>query len=95
MADQRQAAARGREFLRVHRHECACADRGGATASAALSGGIGGNIGYGGNLPIPLLKGVFPFGWPAIAAGAVFGILVNLLFLAWKPPRVRSTDVLE
>ena len=48
-----------------------------------------------GNLPIPLLKGVFPFGWPAIASAAVFGILLNLLFLAWKPPQVRSVDVLE
>jgi len=57
--------------------------------------GIGGNIGYGGNLPIPLLKSVFPFGWPAIAAAAVFGILVNLLFVFIKPPKVRATDVLQ
>ena len=66
-----------------------------AIVALILVVGIGGNIGYGGNLPIPLLKGVFPFGWPAIASAAVFGILVNLLFLVWKPPQVRATDVLE
>ncbi len=66
-----------------------------AIVALILVVGIGGNIGYGGNLPIPLLKGVFPFGWPAIASAAVFGILLNLLFLAWKPPQVRSVDVLE
>jgi uracil permease len=48
--------------------------------------GIGGNIGYpNGFLPIPLLQGVFPFGWPAIATGAVFGILINAIFLIFKP----------
>jgi uracil permease len=57
--------------------------------------GIGGNIGYGGNLPIPLLQKIFPFGWPAIATAAVFGILINLLFVAIKPPKVRTQDVLE
>jgi uracil permease len=49
--------------------------------------GIGGNIGYpNGFLPIPLLQGIFPFGWPAIATGAVFGILVNAIFLIFKAP---------
>jgi uracil permease len=66
-----------------------------AIVALILVVGIGGNIGYGGNLPIPLLKGVFPFGWPAIAAAAVFGILVNLLFLLVKPPKIRATDVLQ
>jgi uracil permease len=66
-----------------------------AIVALILVVGIGGNIGYGGNLPIPLLKGVFPFGWPAIAAAAVFGILVNLLFLLVKPPKVRASDVLQ
>jgi uracil permease len=66
-----------------------------AIVALILVVGIGGNIGYGGNLPIPLLKGVFPFGWPAIAAAAVFGILVNLIFVFIKPPKVRSTDVLQ
>ncbi len=57
--------------------------------------GIGGNIGYNGNLPIPLLQGVFPIGWPAIATGAVVGIIINLIFVTFKPPQVRATDVLE
>jgi uracil permease len=53
--------------------------------------GIGGNIGFsGGFLPIPALQGIFPYGWPAIATGAVVGILLNLLLLAWKPPVVRE-----
>ncbi|MFP3854618.1 MAG: uracil-xanthine permease family protein [Anaerolineales bacterium] len=53
--------------------------------------GIGGNIGYeGGFLPIPLLQGLFPFGWPAIATGAVAGILLNLIFLIFKPPVVEA-----
>ena len=48
--------------------------------------GIGGNIGYpGGFLPIPMLSGIFPNGWPAIATGAVFGILLNAVFLIFKP----------
>ncbi|MBA4384224.1 MAG: xanthine permease [Anaerolinea sp.] len=66
-----------------------------AIVALILVVGIGGNIGYGGNLPIPLLKSVFPFGWPAIAAAAVFGILVNLLFVFIKPPKIRATDVLQ
>jgi uracil permease len=66
-----------------------------AIVALILVVGIGGNIGYGGNLPIPLLKSVFPFGWPAIAAAAVFGILVNLLFVLVKPPKIRATDVLH
>ena len=66
-----------------------------AIVALILVVGIGGNIGYGGNLPIPLLKGVFPFGWPAIAAAAVFGILVNLIFVLIKPPKVRASDVLQ
>jgi len=66
-----------------------------AIVASILVIGIGGNIGYGGNLPIPLLKSVFPLGWPAIATAAVFGILINLIFVFIKPPKVRSTDVLE
>jgi uracil permease len=58
-----------------------------AVGSTIMIIGIGGNIGYqGGFLPIPLLQGIFPFGWPAIATGAVFGILVNAIFLIFKPP---------
>ncbi len=66
-----------------------------AIVALILVVGIGGNIGYGGNLPVPLLQKIFPFGWPAIATAAVLGILVNLLFVAIKPPKVRSADVLQ
>ena len=52
--------------------------------------GIGGNIGYpGGFLPFPILQGIFPYGLPAIATGAVFGILINLIFVFFKPPEER------
>ena len=48
--------------------------------------GIGSNIGYpGGFLPIPIFQGVFPNGLPAIATGAVLGILINAIFLIFKP----------
>ena len=53
--------------------------------------GVGGHIGYpGGFLPIPALTGIFPQGWPAIATGAVAGILLNLLFELIKPPVVEA-----
>ena len=62
-----------------------------AIGATVLIVGIGGNMGFpGGFLPIPLLQGVFPSGWPAIATAAVFGILMNLITLAWKPPVVRG-----
>jgi uracil permease len=66
-----------------------------AIGAMILIVGIGGNIGYPNGLPIPLLKNVFFGGWPPIATAAVLGILVNLIFIAFKPPVVRSTDVLE
>ena len=66
-----------------------------AIVALILVVGLGGNIGYNGNLPVPLLKSVFPAGWPAIATAAVLGILVNLIFVFIKPPKVRSTDVLQ
>ncbi len=48
--------------------------------------GIGGNIGYpGGFLPITI-PGIFPSGLPAIATAAVLGILINAVFLIFKPP---------
>ncbi len=51
--------------------------------------GIGGNIGYpGGFLPIPI-AGVFPDGLPAIATGAVVGIIINAIFLIFKPPKAE------
>ena len=53
-----------------------------AVGATIMIVGIGGNIGYpGGFLPIPLLKGIFPYGWPAIATGAVAGIIINAIFL--------------
>ncbi len=62
-----------------------------AIGATILIIGIGGNIGFpGGFLPIPLLTGIFPSGWPAIATGAVVGILLNLITLAWKPPMERT-----
>lgn len=47
--------------------------------------GIGGHIAYDSFLPIPLLQGVFPNGWPAIATAAVVGILINLIFKLLPP----------
>lgn len=62
-----------------------------AIGATVLIIGIGGNIGFsGGFLPIPLFTSVFPYGWPAIATGAVVGILMNLLTLFWKPPLERA-----
>ena len=47
--------------------------------------GIGGNIGYpGGFIPVNV-PGVFPSGLPAIATAAVLGILINAIFLIFKP----------
>lgn len=54
--------------------------------------GIGGHIGYpDGFLPIPFLQGIFPYGWPAIATGAVAGVLLNGLFTLVRPPAVHRT----
>jgi len=62
-----------------------------AIGASILIIGIGGNIGFpGGFLPIPALKGIFPSGWPAIATGAVVGILMNLILVIFKPPVVRA-----
>jgi uracil permease len=62
-----------------------------AIGATILIVGIGGNIGFpGGFLPIPALQGIFPSGWPAIATGAVVGILMNLILVIFKPP--VSTD---
>lgn len=49
--------------------------------------GIGGNIGFEGGF-IPVTVGtVFPNGLPAIATAAVLGILLNLVFLIFEPPK--------
>ena len=47
--------------------------------------GIGGNIGFpGGFIPITI-PGIFPSGLPAIATAAVLGILLNVIFLIFRP----------
>lgn len=49
--------------------------------------GIGGNIGYpGGFIPVSV-PGIFPSGLPAIATAAVLGILLNAVFLIFKPQK--------
>ena len=66
-----------------------------AVGATIMVVGIGGNIGFsGGFLPIPIFQGVFPNGLPAIATAAVLGILINLVFLIFKPP-VADTSVLD
>jgi len=56
-----------------------------AVGAVIMVVGIGGNIGYpGGFLPINV-PGVFPNGLPAIATAAVLGILINAIFLIFKP----------
>ncbi len=63
-----------------------------AIGAVILIVGIGGNIGFpGGFLPVAgFLKGLFPQGLPAIATGAVLGILINLVLVFIKPPSVRA-----
>ena len=62
-----------------------------AIGATILVIGIGGNIGFAnGFLPVPILKSVFPYGWPAIATGAVVGIVMNLITRLWKPPLERA-----
>jgi uracil permease len=61
-----------------------------AVGAIILIVGIGGNIGFpGGFLPFPIAN-VFPYGLPAIATGAVLGILINLIFVIFKPAQERS-----
>jgi len=56
-----------------------------AVGSVIMVVGIGGNIGYpGGFIPVPV-PGLFPSGLPAIATAAVLGILINLIFVIFKP----------
>jgi uracil permease len=58
--------------------------------------GVGGHIGFpDGFLPIPLLTSIFPYGWPAIATGAVAGILLNVIFIVFKPPQVSYVEAGE
>jgi uracil permease len=60
-----------------------------AIGAVVMVVGIGGHIGYNSFLPIPLLQNIFPQGWPAIATGALLGILLNAIFLIFKPPQTR------
>jgi uracil permease len=56
-----------------------------AIGAVVMVVGIGGHIGFpNGFLPIPALQGIFPYGWPAIATGAVLGIVLNLIFKVFK-----------
>jgi len=63
-----------------------------AVGAVILIVGIGGNIGFpGGFIPVAgFLSGVFPSGLPAIATGAVLGILINLVFVIFKTPEERA-----
>ncbi len=63
-----------------------------AIGAVILIVGIGGNIGFpGGFLPVGgFLSGLFPQGLPAIATGAVLGIIINLIFVIFKPSQERS-----
>ncbi|MCJ7716754.1 MAG: xanthine permease, partial [Anaerolineales bacterium] len=62
-----------------------------AVGAVIMVVGIGGNIGFaGGFLPIPILSGIFPSGLPAIATAAVLGILLNAIFLIFKPPVIAE-----
>lgn len=61
-----------------------------AIGAIVLVVGIGGHIGYGGNLPIQILTSIFPDGLPAIATAAVMGILLNAIFLIFKAPEVPA-----
>ena len=66
-----------------------------AIGATILVVGIGGNIGYGGNLPIPVLQGTFPNGLPAIATAAVLGIVLNLIFMIFKAPEEAELEMTE
>jgi uracil permease len=62
-----------------------------AIGAVILIVGIGGNIGYpGGFLPAPGLAPIFPSGLPAIATAAVLGIIINLIFVFFKPSVERA-----
>ncbi|HEX5809759.1 MAG TPA: solute carrier family 23 protein, partial [Anaerolineales bacterium] len=56
-----------------------------AVGAVIMIVGIGGNIGFpGGFIPV-IVPGIFPNGLPAIATAAVLGILINAIFLVFKP----------
>ena len=62
-----------------------------AVGAVIMIVGIGGNIGFpGGFIPITV-PGIFPNGLPAIATAAVLGILINAIFLIFKPAVASET----
>jgi len=63
-----------------------------AVGAVILIIGIGGASFEGGNLPIvlPGLNKVFPDGLPSIATSAVVGILLNLVFLIFRPRKAEA-----
>jgi uracil permease len=65
-----------------------------AVGAVIMVVGIGGNIGYpNGFLPIAEVGDVFPNGLPAIATGAVAGIILNAIFLIFEPSGVPAFAV--
>ena len=63
-----------------------------AVGAVIMIVGIGGNIGFpGGFIPITV-PGIFPNGLPAIATAAVLGILINAIFLIFKPATATDTE---
>jgi uracil permease len=65
-----------------------------AVGAVIMIVGIGGNIGFpGGFIPINV-PGIFPNGLPAIATAAVLGILINAIFLIFRPA-TADTEVLD
>lgn len=65
-----------------------------AVGAVIMIVGIGGNIGFeGGFIPITI-PGIFPNGLPAIATAAVLGILINAIFLVFKPA-TADTEALD
>jgi uracil permease len=63
-----------------------------AVGAVIMIVGIGGNIGFeGGFIPITI-PGIFPNGLPAIATAAVLGILINAIFLIFKPASATALD---
>lgn len=62
-----------------------------AVGAVIMIVGIGGNIGFpGGFIPVTV-PGIFPNGLPAIATAAVLGILINAIFLIFKPASATET----
>jgi uracil permease len=66
-----------------------------AVGATIMVVGIGGHIGYNGFLPIPLLTGIFPQGWPAIATAALLGILINLVFTFFPAPAMAGEKTVD